>query len=110
MYENGIRVKGYHRKREHKRKLKKSHLLAWFWRRPRCASWEDFACHAKWPRDVEYWRRYYSSGERRFARFCSERTIRSKFRDMICRGDFEDLYAPSHADYRKEFDFWWTVF
>ena len=107
MYENGVRVVGYQRKMLHKRKLKKKATLNLY--SVYGGSYEDMKVHSKWW-DGKYWKRYYVSGVRQFARFCSERKIRTKYRDAINVDDFEELYAPQHSDYQKEFDFWWTVF
>lgn len=56
-----------------------------------------------------YWQVVHLSGPRSFAKESTNNKIRSKYRNAINSGDFEDLYALSSADYQKEFDYYWTI-
>lgn len=57
----------------------------------------------------EYWRRFYMSGSRRFAKQYTNRKIRQKYRTMLSNTDHEDAVALHGADYEKEFDYEYTV-
>ena len=108
MYENGKQMNRYANKMIHKRKLKDKFRNDWF-RRP-CASWEDYAAHRdEYFDDLRYWRISYDSGVRKFASDCSNSRLRSEYKNELAHVDYEDMYAPQHADYRKHFDYWWTI-
>ncbi len=57
----------------------------------------------------EYWRIYYLTGMRQFAKKFSDKRIRQKYRQMIKKMDPEDVTAPRGSDYEKEFDYNWTI-
>lgn len=57
----------------------------------------------------EYWRIIYLSGRRGFAKKYSNKRIRQKYRQMICKDDPEEVIALRRAGYEKEFDYNWTV-
>lgn len=111
----------YSRKRRHKQKLEQQYANKFgyyhvkscrdklireaeegadsWWRRkhpPRNKGWE-------------YWRVFYLSGKRKFAKRYTDKHIRQKYRQMMCHYDPEDVTAPKGADYEKEFDYAWTV-
>lgn len=56
----------------------------------------------------EYWKAYYISGCRRYAKCCTNRAIRAYYRDQIRRLDrdgMEDVSALRGADYEKMYDY-----
>lgn len=57
----------------------------------------------------EYWKIYYLTGRRKYAKNYSNRHIRQKYRQMIHKMEPEDVTAPRGADYEKEFDYAYTV-
>ena len=109
MYENGRQVNRYANKMKHKRVLKNRYRRLWF-RGYTAASWEDYVAHAKeWDR-LEYWTTYYLSGVKDFSRDRTNGNLRTTFREEKARGDYEAMHAPQHGEYRKYFDYWWTVY
>ena len=98
MYENGKRVNGYHRKKIHKRILKKKHRI-WY------ADYHTDNTNA----DKEYWKQFYLTGPRKVAKDCTNRKIRRTYNkyNML---NTEDMARPTNAMYRKYFDYWWTIF
>lgn len=108
MYENGKQINHYANKMIHKRKLKDKYCRSWIGN-PRCASWEDYFAHADDWDDLKYWKEWYLSGPRRFAKCCTNSALRSGFREEFSQEDLEDLYAPQHGEYRKSFDYMWSV-
>jgi len=112
----------YARKRKHKRELEKGYATrygtysntrllqdrlereaeeredSWWFRKhpPRNNGWE-------------YWKSFYLSGCRQYAKKYSDKRIRQKYRQMIKKFDHDDVTAPRGADYEKEFDYNWTV-
>lgn len=63
-------------------------------------------------RGFEYWDQTYISGSRRFAKDMTNGVIRAKYRNMIHRGDPDEMEA-AHAlrgsDYEKMYDYLWTI-
>ena len=57
----------------------------------------------------EYWKTYYLTGRRQYAKKYSDKRIRQKYRQMISKYDPEEVTAPKGADYEKEFDYDWTI-
>ena len=57
----------------------------------------------------EYWRIYYLTGPRQYAKKCTDRRIRQKYRQMIHHMDPEDVTALRGSDYEKEFDYNWEI-
>lgn len=117
MYENGARVKGYAKKRLHKRKLKKR-FLGSMWGYPQYKSYEDYLANHKpyyfgWGYDFEpnqkYWQKVYVTGSRKLAKDQTNRKIRRKFRDEIQKGEYDSLPACHGAEYQKYFDYMWTI-
>lgn len=108
MYENGKQINHYASKMIHKRKQKNKYRRSYFGGYI-CASWEDYAAHAYEFNDLKYWREWYLSGPRQFARDCTNQKLRSSFREEISKEDYEDMYAPQNGEYRKFFDYAWTV-
>ena len=108
MYENGKQMNRYANKMIHKRKLKDIYRRNWRGD-PRAASWEDFVSHADEWDDLRYWREWYLSGPRKFAKGCTNKALRSGFPEEFSQEDLEDLYAPQHGEYKKSFDYMWSV-
>ncbi len=57
----------------------------------------------------EYWREYFFTEERQYAKKYSDKRIRQKYRQLIKKMDPEDVTAPRGADYEKEYDYAWTI-
>ena len=114
----------YARKRRHKRELEKKFAKVYAYgssqydvgilrRRLIAEADEDDSWwrekHPPRNRGWEYWRAYYLSGRRQYAKKYSDKRIRQKYRMMIRQLDPEDISAPCGADYEKEYDYSWTV-
>ena len=120
------RLNRYALKRRHKRKLEKHYAdvyrygsaspgdvrklreelmreaeddaYAWYYKR-----------HPKRNHGWEYWKVYYLTGRRQFAKKYSDKRIRQRYRQKIRKMDPEDVTAPRGSDYEKEFDYNWTI-
>ena len=60
----------------------------------------------------EYWKEFYLSGVREYAKEAGNRRVRAMYRDLLAVVDdenSEDLIAMSQAEYRKYFDYAWTI-
>lgn len=57
----------------------------------------------------EYWRVYYLSGARRFAKRQTNKVLRGLYREMIKHMDPDDVPALKNSDYQKTFDYNWTI-
>ena len=60
----------------------------------------------------EYWRTYYLTGPRRYAKECTNSVIRAMYRNLlnnICEEDLDDIQALRGADYEKMYDYVWTI-
>lgn len=118
-----MRLNHYERKRQHKRELKKKHAVRYSVFDPgfdeRKAK-EDFArdleegYHWKWqdPRNdgYNYWIDFSLSGPRQYAKDCTNRRIRSKFKQLLAKEEFENIMTLQGSDYEKEYDYWWTIY
>lgn len=81
---------------------------------------EDFAreleegYHWKWqdPRNggYNYWIDFSLSGPKQCAKDCTNRRIRSKFKQLLSKEDFENIMTLQGSDYAKEYDYWWAVY
>ena len=104
--------------RRHKRKMKKRFGL-WF---------DGYATNIKLVEDrnksfcrfrstppndgFEYWKTFYLSGLRKFAKQCSEGVIRAQYRNMLSKidaDDMEDIPALCGSEYKRVFDYDWTI-
>lgn len=117
MYRNRYQARGYAKKLKHKRYVKNR-----FGRRGNTAygyygfaSWEDYIANRdkyfdepddKVPWSLRYWKRYYFSGRRKFAKRYTNRVIR--VRNRVIPVTEEELTSRG-ATYRKEFDYNWTI-
>lgn len=71
-------------------------------------------CNSPYARNggYEYWKTYYLSGNRRYAKYCTNRAIRAYYRDQFRRlnsEDMEDVMAMRNSDYEKAYDYDWTI-
>ena len=115
MYENGKRVNGYQKKRTHKRKMKQRYMNSWYYGTGtgREMSWPEFKAYAEkhYPDSdyvLDYWRTYYLSGRRQYAKRETARRARQQFREMINKcADFNDFNGLS--PYERLFDYSWEV-
>ena len=106
MYENGRQINRYANKMIHKRKMKRKFLEGGY---ISYAGWDSYVAHSNERTWLEYWKYYYISGTREFARRCTRRKIRAGFRQDLARLDVEDMFAPQRGQYKKFFDYAWTV-
>lgn len=108
-------------KRKHKRELEKKYTIKMYNGDPRSvkefkAKLEEDANDVWWiafhhPRNNgwEYWKNFYLSGRRQYAKKYTDKRIRQKYRQMIHHFDPEDVTAPQGSDYEKEFDYNWII-
>ena len=113
----------YERLRKHKRRLKQRHARdfgRWNVHEDERKERESFEEDPlwRWNRNrrnggYEYWSHCYLSGCRRYAKSCTNRRIRAKYRRMLSGGAREeyliDVVAPQGSDYEKEYDYLWTI-
>lgn len=60
----------------------------------------------------EYWQSYYLTGPRQYAKKCTNRLIRARYRDLLRTIEEEaldDIQALCGSDYEKMFDYDWTI-
>lgn len=117
MYENGKRVKGYAKKKLHKKKLKKSFAKG---QRYYSAS-ADYneilnmldtlpEYSQKWLK--KYWKLLYLSGPRQYAKFVTSRKLRAearKIKYLVEIGQIDKIPYLKNKDYEKYFDYDWTI-
>lgn len=108
MYENGRQMNRYANKMIHKRKQKNLYRRLWFGGF-QASSWEDYAAHARDSDPLKYWKTYYLSGPKRYAKQQTNNIARARFREDVSSTEYEDMYAPQRAEYQRFFDFCWTV-
>lgn len=114
----------YAKLRRHKRYLKQRHANAFHrWnahedeRKEREYAAEDTYWNRKHPTrngGYEYWSNCYLSGCRKYARYCTNRHIRAKYRQLLAKNTkdeyFADVVAPTGSDYEKEYDYLWSIY
>lgn len=117
-----MKTNRYARKKRHKRKMEEEYATKYWFGCP-CNvkllrdKLKNDACEDNWynrrhpPRNNgwEYWKIWYISGARQYAKKYSDKRIRQKYRQMIRKYDPDDVTAPKGADYEKEYDYNWTV-
>ena len=108
VYENGKRMNHYANKMIHKRR-QKNHFLTKGFPGVCSASWADYKAHADDFDSLKYWKVYYLSGLRKFARTQTNRVLRARLRSDIAAADYNNMHAPQHAEYQKSFDYLWTI-
>ena len=116
----------YAKLRRHKRYLKQRHANAYrYWNvydDEQSAHREheeelESGRHWKWhdPRNFgyTYWNNCYLSGCRKYAKSCTNRRIRAKYRQLASKNVKDeylgDVVAPQGSDYEKEYDYLWTI-
>ena len=106
------------RKRQHKRELKKNHAfrtgvfsvqLDEENQKSNAEEFPDSKYVDHRNGGYQYWHRCYLSGSRGYAKFCTNRKIRSMFRDLIATGELSEIVAPQGSDYEKLYDYFWTI-
>ncbi len=104
------RKKTYFAKCEHKRKVKKHHCNqfgrhCWWYSESndRASLWRNLRNGTA---DDKYWKTFYLSGCRKFAKKMTNRLIRAKFRpnDLI-RLDHDSIYTLQKSQYHKYFNY-----
>ena len=94
----------YTNKHKHKNTLKRKHWRWWGYYETKKYEQENFSDY-----DRKYWKEFYLSGPRQYAKSETNAKIRSFFRNKLNGYDFEDLDALRGADYQKEYDYNWTL-
>ena len=116
-----MRDNRYSRKPQHIYKQKKRHAVRYNHydagldeREERRKFIEDLENGYNWndPRNggYHYWEEFYLTGPRAYAKSCTNRKIRAKYRDMINREDPEHIMGLKGSQYEKEYDFRWTLY
>lgn len=121
MYENGKRVNGYRRKRMHKRKMKQSYAKTWVYG-DGMSAWNTLVLEykdtpaARWGHPLNYWKDCSHTTARQFAKHQTDHTLRREFnnvRNKVILADPEDFMEEvptlSRGEYRRYFDYGWTV-
>lgn len=103
MYQNGARIKGYLRKRLHKRKMKDR------------ISEKVSNSKDSWSAVKEYypyyWKEYFLSERRKYAKRTTNRAIRQEFNDMYGKIVFDEYELNNNLNaYRRYCDYNWEVF
>ena len=112
----------YARKRQHKRELKKKHAVRYDNYDP---GLDERLAKEEYARDLEsgsitkwhdcrndgyaYWVDFSLSGPRSYAKYCTNRKIRSKYRNLLATQEFENIMTLSGSQYEKEYDYFWTI-
>lgn len=73
-------------------------------------SWEDFVAHDHWDPDLKYWWSCSFSSIRSWVSKCASRKLRNEFKHSLAHDDYEDIIAPQRGQFKKYFEYWWTVF
>ena len=125
MYNNGEKVKGYARKQLHKDKMKKKYAKHFLFYDSNEATYDQLLIYMEekkkqyyirpyyWfdaNKPIPYWKNYYISNRREYARHQTKRKIRSITREELANMNLEDVVAPRSSYYQKVFDYNWTVF
>ena len=117
MYENGRRVKGYQRKRLHKRKVKQAYAKGWVYGEGMTV-WNKMVIQykdeepTKWGHPLDYWKDYSRSNLRTHAKKQTNKAVRREFTNQhskILLTDGEDFPRLTNGDYRRYYDYNWTV-
>lgn len=130
MYENGRKVSRYHGKCRHKDEIKNRFAKRWYYgtysgmNYPEyCASLTEDELNYSYgpvrhiPSALQYWRTFYLTGPRQYAKNVTNSVIRRHWREKInsfYRLDEEDWddFDPEmeqHNGYQKHFDYAWTI-
>lgn len=118
MYENGKRVKGYQKKRLHKCKVKNSYAKSYYYGDGEY-TWKMLVTEykdeprSKWGHPLDYWKDFSNTEQRSLAKRNTNRALRREFnnrKNQIIIDEIDD-YMPylSNADYRRYYDYAWTV-
>lgn len=111
----------YARKKKHKKKLEKQYATKYGeyntkTLRDRLQREAEEDTDSLWSRKHpprnggwEYWKIWYISGRRGFAKKYSDRKIRQKYRKMISKYDPDDIPVYKGADHEKEYNYNWTI-
>lgn len=121
MYQNGKRVNGYPKKRLHKRKQKEKYAKKYIYGDSE-VSWDTLkSIYKDTPKigryhPLNYWRDFSLSGPRAYAKQQTNSVLRSRFKaekkEILMAYDVDDLeYLPrlTNSNYRKYYEYKWTV-
>lgn len=65
-------------------------------------------------RGYTYWKNFYLSGCRKYAKQSTNGRIRAKYRQLASKNVKDeylaDVVAPRGSDYEKEYDYLWTIY
>lgn len=94
----------------HKREIKKRYMSGYWMFFGKCENWNVFEEYYinKWNEKPEYWKQYYLSGPRQYAKDLTNRKVRQMYRN-VREDQFEDLWAPQGNDYTKIGEYDWII-
>lgn len=119
-----MRSNRYARKLQHKHKLKRKHAVRYSVydvgadeRKARDEYWQSCLTAGRVYRrrldhrngGYKYWEDFSLSGPRAYAKYCTNRRIRSKYRNLASRADQDHIQAMRGSQYEKEYDYAYTV-
>ena len=102
-------VSRYRRKRYHKNVMIRRFERAWGSQMSYAQILEKYSDDPWMLHEIKYWQICYLSGPRQYAKYGTNRKIRQKYRTIVKSRELEDITAPQHSDYRKEYDYSNTV-
>ena len=119
------KINRHAQKRKHIRELERKYATKYHFGRP-CNvrllrdeleqnATEDWWWNIKHPprnKGWEYWKTWYISGRRKYAKDCTNRVVRAYYRDILSSledEDIEDIQALKGSDYEKMYDYNWTI-
>lgn len=116
--EMGRRVNRHRKKRIHIDKMKKRYLRNPFMGKANSMSYAQYvSCSENRNRDIRYWKHYFISGRRRYAKELTSIALRCQWRryqhDLswtdIDELDAFDGCASAHGWYRRHYDYAWEI-
>lgn len=109
----------YERKIQHKHEVKQKHAIKYYKfdineDKQYCEFWNNEMKHSKYHEDrnngYDYWKIYYISGRKTYAKQNTNKRIRSMYRNMLKNKDFEDIEAYTGSDYEKTYDYCYEIY
>ena len=108
MYENGRHLNRHANMLRHKRNVKNRYLRTGYFNRS-WGSWKDYEAHKKEYDSDRYWVTDGRNGRRRYAAQCSKKKVRSAVKAETEKADAEEMALPNRGQYKKLFDYAWTI-
>lgn len=99
-------VNRYRRRRYHKRVIIRRFEKHWDRSRLNYVQILDKYRDDPWMlNEIKPWKIRYLTGPRQHAKYGTDRRIRQRYRTIVITHELEDIIAPQHSDYRKEYDY-----